>query len=139
MSYGSVKNASGSFIKASLDSVTAAAASVKDMPDDFRVSITNAPGKDAYPIASFTWLLVPAEWADAGKQKPKEPQQCSRISESKIELAKSRQQKQRENQRGKLVAVGHGNARLSLDVRADLIRSQRPVRSLPGAASDCNQ
>jgi len=69
MSYGSVKNASGSFIKASLDSVTAAAASVKDMPDDFRVSITNAPGKDAYPIASFTWLLVPAEWADAGKQK----------------------------------------------------------------------
>jgi phosphate transport system substrate-binding protein len=69
MSYGSVKNAAGSFIKASLDSVTAAAASVKDMPDDFRVSITNAPGKDAYPIASFTWLLVPAEWADAGKQK----------------------------------------------------------------------
>ena len=46
MPYGSVKNAAGSFVKASLDSVTAAAASVKDMPEDFRVSITNAPGKD---------------------------------------------------------------------------------------------
>lgn len=69
MPYGSVQNAAGTFVKASLESVTAAAASVKDMPDDFRVSITNAPGKDAYPISSFTWLLVPAEWADAGKQK----------------------------------------------------------------------
>jgi phosphate transport system substrate-binding protein len=69
MAYGSVQNAAGSFVKASLDSVTAAAASVKDMPDDFRVSITNAPGKEAYPISSFTWLLVPAEWADANKEK----------------------------------------------------------------------
>jgi len=69
MSYGSVQNAAGTFIKASLESVTAAAASVKDMPEDFRVSITNAPGKAAYPISSFTWLLVPAEWADAGKEK----------------------------------------------------------------------
>jgi phosphate transport system substrate-binding protein len=69
MPYGSVQNAAGSFVKASLDSVTAAAASVKDMPEDFRVSITNAPGKAAYPISSFTWLLVPAEWADAGKEK----------------------------------------------------------------------
>lgn len=69
MSYGSVQNAAGSFVKGSLESVTAAAASVKDMPEDFRVSITNAPGKDAYPISSFTWLLVPAEWADAGKEK----------------------------------------------------------------------
>ena len=69
MAYGSVQNAAGSFVKASLDSVTAAAASVKDMPDDFRVSITNAPGKEAYPISSFTWLLVPAEWADADKEK----------------------------------------------------------------------
>jgi phosphate transport system substrate-binding protein len=69
MPYGSVQNAAGTFIKASLESVTAAAASVKDMPSDFRVSITNAPGKDAYPISSFTWLLVPAEWSDAGKQK----------------------------------------------------------------------
>jgi phosphate transport system substrate-binding protein len=69
MAYGSVQNASGNFVKASLDSVTAAAASVKDMPEDFRVSITNAPGKDAYPISSFTWLLVPAEWNDAAKHK----------------------------------------------------------------------
>ena len=69
MPYGSVQNAAGVFIKGSLESVTAAAGSVKDMPEDFRVSITNAPGKDAYPISSFTWLLVPAEWADAGKEK----------------------------------------------------------------------
>jgi phosphate transport system substrate-binding protein len=69
MPYGSVQNAAGTFVKASLESVTAAAGSVKDMPDDFRVSITNAPGKDAYPISSFTWLLVPAEWSDAGKEK----------------------------------------------------------------------
>lgn len=69
MTYGTVKNAAGNFVKASLESVTEAAGSVKDMPDDFRVSITNAPGKGAYPISSFTWLLVPAEWTDAGKQK----------------------------------------------------------------------
>ncbi len=67
--FGSVQNAAGVFVKASLASTTAAAASVKDMPDDFRVSITNAPGKDAYPIASFTWLLVPVQWSDAGKKK----------------------------------------------------------------------
>jgi phosphate transport system substrate-binding protein len=69
MPYGSVKNAAGDFVRASLESVTIAAASVKDMPDDFRVSITNAPGKGAYPIASFTWLLVPVQWSDAGKEK----------------------------------------------------------------------
>ena len=69
MSYGSVQNSAAQFVKASLASVTAAAASVKDMPDDFRVSITNAPGKEAYPISSFTWLLVPVEWKDAAKQK----------------------------------------------------------------------
>jgi len=39
------------------------------MPDDFRVSITNAPGKTAYPISSFTWLLIPAEWSDKAKEK----------------------------------------------------------------------
>ena len=38
------------------------------MPDDFRVSITNAPGKDAYPISSFTWLLIPAQIQDAGEK-----------------------------------------------------------------------
>jgi phosphate transport system substrate-binding protein len=67
--YGTVKNAAGEFVKASLDSVTAAAASVKTMPADFRVSITNAPGKDAYPISSFTWLLIPAQSKDAAKGK----------------------------------------------------------------------
>jgi phosphate transport system substrate-binding protein len=69
ITYGTVKNSSGAFVKASLDSVTAAAASVKTMPADFRVSITNAPGKDAYPISSFTWLLIPAQSKDAAKGK----------------------------------------------------------------------
>ncbi len=69
ITFGSVKNVAGTFVKASLDSTTAAAASMKSMPADFRVSITNAPGKDAYPIASFTWLLIPADWKDKNKQK----------------------------------------------------------------------
>src|SRR5258708_1087683 len=55
--YGTVKNAAGNFVKASLESVTAAAASSPKMPADFRVSINNAPGKDPYPNSSFTWLL----------------------------------------------------------------------------------
>ncbi|HUE53652.1 MAG TPA: phosphate ABC transporter substrate-binding protein PstS [Terriglobales bacterium] len=67
--YGSVKNASGNFVKASLDSVTSAAASAPKMPADFRVSITNAPGKDAYPVSSFTWLLIPEKAKDAAKGK----------------------------------------------------------------------
>jgi len=67
--YGSVKNAAGNFVKASLESVTSAAGSMKSMPADFRVSITNAPGKDAYPISSFTWLLIPAQSKDAAKGK----------------------------------------------------------------------
>ena len=67
--YGSVKNSSGAFVKASLDSVTSAAGSVKTMPADFRVSITNAPGKDAYPISSFTWLLIPSQSKDGAKGK----------------------------------------------------------------------
>jgi len=67
--YGSVKNAAGTFVKASLASVSAAAAgAAKDMPDDFRVSITNAPGKDAYPISTFTWLLIPQKFSDAAKR-----------------------------------------------------------------------
>ena len=69
ITYGTVKNAAGEFVKADLNSVTAAAASVKNMPADFRVSITNAPGKDAYPISSFTWLLIPAQSKDAAKGK----------------------------------------------------------------------
>ena len=67
--YGLVKNAGGTFIKASLESVTAAAASVKSMPADFRVSITNAPGKNSYPISSFTWLLIPEKSKEAAKGK----------------------------------------------------------------------
>ena len=58
IAYGSVKNAAGEFVRASVDSVTAAASeAVKAMPPDFRVSITNAPGAGVYPISSFTWLL----------------------------------------------------------------------------------
>ena len=70
MSYGKVKNSSGVFVNANLASVTATAAKAsKTMPDDFRVSITNADGKDVYPISSFTWLLVPEKIADATKKK----------------------------------------------------------------------
>jgi phosphate transport system substrate-binding protein len=69
MPYGKVKNASGNVVKADLASVTAAAAgAAKDMPADFRVSITNAPGKNAYPISSFTWLLIPEKFSDAAKR-----------------------------------------------------------------------
>jgi phosphate transport system substrate-binding protein len=68
--YGKVKNSAGNFVKADLMSVTAAAASVaKQMPEDFRVSITNAPGPDAYPIASFTYLLIPSKIANPAKKQ----------------------------------------------------------------------
>jgi phosphate transport system substrate-binding protein len=67
--YGKVKNSSGEFVKADLQSVTAAAASLKTMPADFRVSITNESGKGAYPISTFTWLLVPEKISDPSKQK----------------------------------------------------------------------
>lgn len=68
LAYGMVQNATGAFVKPDLASVTEAAASVaKTMPDDFRVSITNPPGKGAYPIASFTWLLVPVQMNDPKK------------------------------------------------------------------------
>jgi phosphate transport system substrate-binding protein len=69
ITYGSVKNAAGNFVKASLDGVTEAAASAPKMPPDFRVSITNAPGKTAYPISSFTWLLIPEQAKDPKKGK----------------------------------------------------------------------
>jgi phosphate transport system substrate-binding protein len=68
IAFGAMQNAAGKFVKGSLDSVTAAAASEQDMPADFRVSITNAPGAAAYPIASFTYLLIPAKWDDASKR-----------------------------------------------------------------------
>ena len=69
MPYADVKNSSGKFVKASFDSVTAAAAAAKAMPDDFRVSITNEAGGNVYPISSFTWLLVPSEIKDPVKKK----------------------------------------------------------------------
>jgi phosphate transport system substrate-binding protein len=69
LSYGLVRNAAGAFVKADLASVNAAAAgAAKSMPDDFRVSITNAPGKTAYPISSFTWLLIPGQIQDNTKR-----------------------------------------------------------------------
>jgi len=67
MPYGDVKNSSGAFVKASLEGVSAAAAGTA-IPDDFRVSITNPPGKEAYPISSFTWLLIPAKIQDPAKR-----------------------------------------------------------------------
>jgi phosphate transport system substrate-binding protein len=70
ISYGAVQNAAGKSVTASLESVTAAAAgAAKSMPADFRVSITNAPGADAYPISSFTWLLLYQEPADKTQAK----------------------------------------------------------------------
>jgi phosphate transport system substrate-binding protein len=68
IAYGKVKNAAGEYVKASLDSVSKAAATAK-IPNDYRVSITNAPGKGVYPISTFTWLLIPQKNADANKQK----------------------------------------------------------------------
>jgi len=70
ISYGSVQNSSGNFVKGSTESVTAAAAAAKDaMPKDFRVSITNPPGQDAYPISSFTWLLLYENPKDKARAK----------------------------------------------------------------------
>ncbi len=69
MPYAIVKNASGKFVKPTFESVTAAAAAAKDMPADFRVSITNEMGPNVYPISSFTWLLIPSEIMDATKKK----------------------------------------------------------------------
>jgi len=70
MAFAQVKNAAGTWVKPSLETVTeAAAGAAKDMPADFRVSITNAAGKNAYPISTFTYLLIPSEFADAAKGK----------------------------------------------------------------------
>lgn len=67
--HGRVQNASGMFVKADSGSITpAAAATATEMPEDFRISITNAADADAYPISSFTWLLVPAEIEDRQKR-----------------------------------------------------------------------
>jgi phosphate transport system substrate-binding protein len=70
IAYGRVRNSSGNFVKADLASVAAAAADVSmHASDDFRLSITNPPGKDAFPIASFSWLLIPARIQDSAKKK----------------------------------------------------------------------
>jgi phosphate transport system substrate-binding protein len=70
LAFATVKNPAGEFVDASLASVTEAAASAKfEKNTDFRVSITNAPGKGAYPISSFTWLLIHPDMPDAGKAK----------------------------------------------------------------------
>jgi phosphate transport system substrate-binding protein len=70
LGYGRVRNSGGVFVKAELAGVTAAAASVaRQMPEDFRVSITNPPGKAAYPISSFTYLLIPTRIDDPAKKK----------------------------------------------------------------------
>jgi phosphate transport system substrate-binding protein len=68
MPYADVKNSSGQFVKATLESVTAALATA-EIPDDFRFSMTNAPGKDAYPICGATWLLVYEQQKDPAKGK----------------------------------------------------------------------
>jgi phosphate transport system substrate-binding protein len=67
--YAAVKNSAGAWVKGSLEGATQAAATVKEMPADFRVSITNAPGKEAYPISSFTWLLIPVQAKDPNRGK----------------------------------------------------------------------
>ena len=67
--YGYVRNASGQFVKASIEGVAASAAAAKTMPADYRVSITNEPGATVYPISSFTWLLIPTQGQDPAKAK----------------------------------------------------------------------
>jgi phosphate transport system substrate-binding protein len=67
ITYGSVRNSAGKFVKADLESLTAAAASIENVPTDFRISITNASGRGAYPISSFTWLLAPVQSRDAAE------------------------------------------------------------------------
>ena len=69
IAFGSMKNAAGNWVKGSIEGVTEAAASVKNMPADYRISITNAPGANAYPISSFTYLLVPTTPKDAANEK----------------------------------------------------------------------
>jgi phosphate transport system substrate-binding protein len=69
ITFAAIKNAAGNWITASIPGVTAAAGSIKSMPVDFRVSITDAPGGDAYPISSFSWIIVSPDGQDAAKRK----------------------------------------------------------------------
>jgi len=70
ISYGAVKNLAGEWVRASTETVSnAASAAAKNMPKDFRVSITNAPGHNVYPIASFTWLLLQESPKDVARSR----------------------------------------------------------------------
>jgi phosphate transport system substrate-binding protein len=70
MTFGSVRNKAGQFIRPSLSSTTKAMdGALRTIPDDYRVFFTNPDGKDAYPVAGFTWILINAEQADAVKGK----------------------------------------------------------------------
>jgi phosphate transport system substrate-binding protein len=69
ITYGAIRNAAGNWVKGSIEGVTEAAGSIKQLPADYRVSITNAPGANAYPISSFTWMLVPLKSPDPAKGK----------------------------------------------------------------------
>jgi phosphate transport system substrate-binding protein len=69
IAFGAVKNSSGNWVTASISGVTEAAASIKQIPPDFRVSITNAPGANAYPISSFTYLLIPTSGTNDANRK----------------------------------------------------------------------
>jgi phosphate transport system substrate-binding protein len=68
LSVADIKNSAGQFVTPKLESVKAAADSTR-IPDDFRISITNPPGINAYPIVSYTWIVLPLEWRDANKKK----------------------------------------------------------------------
>jgi phosphate transport system substrate-binding protein len=67
--FGAVRNSAGKWAKASIDGIAAAAAGASQLPDDYRASITNAPGDEAYPISSFTWLLIPLHSSNPGKRR----------------------------------------------------------------------
>jgi phosphate transport system substrate-binding protein len=69
LGYGKVRNRNGEFVEASLESIAAAVSHLVDLPDDFKLSLVNAPGAGAYPIASLTWLVTPTRIADDAKRK----------------------------------------------------------------------
>jgi len=69
INFGAIRNAAGNWVKGSIPGVTEAAASIKNMPADYRVSITNAPGSNAYPISSFTYLLIPTQPKNMANEK----------------------------------------------------------------------
>lgn len=68
LNYAKVRNQNGEFVEASLESIGAAVSHLMEIGDDLKVSVVNAPGAGSYPIASFTWLVVPAHIDDAAKR-----------------------------------------------------------------------